>query len=216
MFAQEAVELMNSISPTPPAGSRLNVKSNDGDPVIVIPSDGGRMRYVVGVFVLCWLGGWFFGFRSALTQLLSGTAPAGPTGFLYFWLAFWTLAGAFTVFYLYRLVRPSVPETLTLKFDRVIYDSGIPPLRLSYYQNERVSWKELFPKRTIVELDWRQLASLRLRETDAGNRLTVDANASRIDLASTGSEIDREWLYQVLAERYSLPISGAPSVGTRS
>lgn len=102
MFAQEAVELMNSISPMPPAGSRLNIKSNDVDPVIVIPSDGGLMRYGVGVFLLCWLGVWFFGFRSALTQLLSGTAPGSAQSFLFFWLAVWTLGGAFTVVYLYR------------------------------------------------------------------------------------------------------------------
>jgi hypothetical protein len=205
---------MNSISPTPPAGSRVKVKSNDGDPVIVIPSQGGLMRYWFGVFLLCWLGLWFFGFRSVLTQLLSGTASA-PI-FSFFWLAAWTLGGALAVFYLYRLLRPPVPETLTLKFDRVVYDSGIPPLRLSYYPTPSERWKYVFAKRTIVELDKSQLATLHLRETDAGNRLTVDADASRLDLASTCGEIDREWLYQVLAKRYSLPISGAPSGGAPS
>jgi hypothetical protein len=205
---------MDSISPTLPTGSRISIKSSDGDPIIVIPGDGGLMRYGVGAFVLCWLGGWFFGFRSVLTQLLSGTAPGRAPGFLVLWLTGWTVGGAFALFYLYRLLRPSVPESLTLKLDRVIYDSGIPPPQLSYYptRRERERWKSLFPKRTIVELDWRLLATLRLRETDAGNRLTVDVNASRLDLASTGSEIDREWLYQVLAKRYSLPISGARSV----
>jgi len=53
---------------------------------------------------------------------------------------------------------------------------------------------------------------LRLRETDAGNRLTVDASESRLDLALTGSEIDHEWIYQLLAKRYVLAISGAPLV----
>jgi hypothetical protein len=211
MFAQEAVELMNSIYPTLPAGSRVKIKSNNGDPVIVIPSDGGLMRYWFSAFLLCWLGIWIFGFRSALTQLLSGTASA-PI-FLFFVL--WTLGGAFAVIHLYRLVRPPVPETLTLKFDRVIYDPGIPPFRPSYYPTASEFWKDMFPKRTIVELDTHQLATLRLRETGAGNRLTVDANASRLDLAKTCGEIDREWLYQVLASRYSLPISGAASVDRR-
>jgi hypothetical protein len=130
------------------------------------------------------------------------------------WLTGWTVGGVFALFYLYRLLRPSIPESVTLKFDCVIYDSGILPPQLSYYpmRRERERWKSRFPKRTIVELDRRLIAILRLRETDAGNRLTVDVNAARLDLASTGSEIDREWLYQVLAKRYSLPISGAPSV----
>jgi hypothetical protein len=188
---------MNSISPTPPPGSRI-------DPVIVISGDGSLMRFGVGAFVACWLGGWFFGFRSVLTQLLSGSAPGSARGYLFFWLAGWTLGGALAVFYLYRLLRSSVPETLTLKFDRVSYDSGIPPLRLNYYATRSERWKSLFPKRTIVELDKRHLASLRLRETDVGNRLTVDANGSRLDLAQAGSEIDREWLYQLLAKRYAL------------
>jgi hypothetical protein len=53
----------------------------------------------------------------------------------------------------------------------------------------------MFPKRTRVELDRRKLQSLRLRETNEGNRLTVDADALRLDIAPSASEIEREWLY---------------------
>ena len=63
----------------------------------------------------------------------------------------------------------------------------------------------MFPKRTRVELDRHKLQSLRLRETNEGNRLTVDADAVRFDIAQSASEIEREWLYQFLAKRYSLP-----------
>jgi hypothetical protein len=45
---------------------------------------------------------------------------------------------------------------------------------------------------------------LRLRQTVLGNQLTVDANVSRLDLARDASEIEREWLYKIIAERYSL------------
>jgi hypothetical protein len=38
-----------------------------------------------------------------------------------------------------------------------------------------------------------------------GNRLTVDVDALRLDIAQSASEIEREWLYQLLAKRYSLP-----------
>jgi hypothetical protein len=48
---------MDSISPTLPTGSRISIKSSDGDPIIVIPGDRGLMRYGVGAFVLCRLGG---------------------------------------------------------------------------------------------------------------------------------------------------------------
>jgi hypothetical protein len=62
----------------------------------------------------------------------------------------------------------------------------------------------VFPKKTSVELDWRALQSLHLRESNDGNRLTVDADAARLDIAQSAGEIEREWLYQLLATRYSL------------
>jgi hypothetical protein len=64
----------------------------------------------------------------------------------------------------------------------------------------------LFPKQTRAELTQKQ--SLRLRETDLGNRLTIDVDAERIDLASGASEVEREWLAQLLARRYALSRNG--------
>jgi hypothetical protein len=64
----------------------------------------------------------------------------------------------------------------------------------------------MFPRRARLELDRRGLQSLRLRETSEGNRLTVDVDASRIEIARSASEIEREWLYQVLVKRYSLAL----------
>lgn len=117
----------------------------------------------------------------------------------------WTLGGVFAAYSAYRAFRPSVPESLRLMPSSVTYDSGIPPPQDFGYGSPRDRWQSTFPKRTRMELDWRKLQSLRLRETNDGNRLTVDADGSRIDIAKSASEIDREWLYQLLAERYSLP-----------
>lgn len=44
----------------------------------------------------------------------------------------------------------------------------------------------------------------RLRETDADNRLTVDVDSSRLDIGRAASEVEREWLYQMLADRYAI------------
>jgi hypothetical protein len=53
---------------------------------------------------------------------------------------------------------------------------------------------------------------LRLRETESGNRLTIDVDAARIDIAPTASEVEREWLARLLAQRYSLPqVFGTPA-----
>ncbi len=63
----------------------------------------------------------------------------------------------------------------------------------------------MFPKRRQADLDRNELQSLRLRETESGNRLTVDVEAQRIEIAATASEVEREWLARLLARRYSLP-----------
>jgi len=188
---------------TPPPGSSIAVATDDAAPVITIPHpSGGAMRFLVGAFLLFWLGGWVFGFTSASTQILSGNGGF----FLVFWLGAWTVGGAFAVSMLYRMFRPAIPETLELAADGVTYDTGIPPFRYDFSTaNRRGAWKSYFPKRPVVTISRQQLRTLRLRETEAENRLTVDVASARIDLARAANEVEREWLYRVLAERYSLP-----------
>jgi hypothetical protein len=70
--------------------------------------------------------------------------------------------------------------------------------------NQKQAWQSYFPKRTTVEIDRQQLRSLRLRETDSENRLTVDVDSARVDIGRAASEVEREWLYQVLADRYAI------------
>jgi hypothetical protein len=71
------------------------------------------------------------------------------------------------------------------------------------YMNQRDVWKSLFRKRLIKEFTGSDLRTLKLRETDAGNRLTIDMDSERLDLAKSASEIEREWLYGYLSQRYS-------------
>jgi hypothetical protein len=122
------------------------------------------------------------------------------------------IGGIGAAYTLYRSFRPSVPETLTLRRSSIGYDSGIAPPQFNTYrrnQNPISSWRSMFPKRRQAELDRSELQTLRLRETEAGNRLTVDVEAQRIEIASGASEVEREWLAGVLARRYSLPqVSG--------
>lgn len=195
---------------TPPSGSRISVTTHGAHPMVVIPHASGPMRYFVGLFLLLWLTVWFAGFSSVGTQVWSGKANA----FLVFWFVGWTVAGAGAVYMVYRVLRPSVPESLTLMPNGVTYDSGIAPLSFHFgYASPTDAWRYMFPKRTRAELDRRKLESLRLRETNVGNRLTIDADASRLDIAQSASEIEREWLYQLLANRYRLP-SGQASAPT--
>jgi hypothetical protein len=200
------------MSLTPPTGSKISVTGESGGTVIVIPyGSGGVTRYFVGLFLLFWLGGWFAGFSSAASALWSGKMGfTAAGGFLVFWLGGWTIGGVFAMFYLYRILRPSRPESLRLTPDGVAYDSGVPPFQSDFSGSREKAWQSVFPKRTRLELDRRQLRSLRLRDTDVGNRLTVDGDAVRLEIARSATEIEREWLYQLLAKRYSLP---SPSRG---
>jgi hypothetical protein len=188
-----------------PAGSTISVSHDSGEPIVVIPPPRNSSRYFTGLFLLFWLGLWAMGFKAAASDLWSGKGNA----FLVFWLGAWSLGGVFAVSVLYRVFRPSVPETLVLRRSDVAYDAGIPPLQWDQWSGNRKNpvqaWRSAFPKRVRVELDRRRLQSLRLRETESGNRLTVDVDSDRVEIAANASEVEREWLARLLAARYSLP-----------
>jgi hypothetical protein len=193
----------------PPSGSRISVTTEGAHPLIVVPHrSGSLMRYFLGLFFLACLGFWVVSFGREVSRLPFGEAPREAQAFFVFWIMAWLLGAAATAYLAYRSFRPSVPESLRLMPNGVTYDAGIPPLQ-GYLglASPKDTWKSLFPKRTRLELDRGRLQSLRLRETNDGNRLTVDADAQRLDIASTASEIEREWMYTVLADRYSLPLA---------
>jgi hypothetical protein len=188
----------------PPAGSQIAIRYDDVDPTIVIPAKASAWRYFGGLFLLFWLGGWVFGFKSASTQLMQGKGGF----FLVFWLGGWTVGGIFAALTAYRILRPTVPETLRLRRGSVEYDSGIPSLEVDTYRKNtsgREFWNSLLSRRLRASLDRQQLQTLRLRETETGNRLTVDLGAQRLELASQASEVEREWLARQLARRYAIP-----------
>jgi hypothetical protein len=188
---------------TAPAGSEISINYDNGEPTIVIPARGSASRYFGGVFLLFWLGGWAFGFKSVASQLMSGKGNL----FMVFWLGAWTVGGIVAALVAYRIFRPSVPETLQLKNASVAYDAGIRPLEFNVYgrtTNTREYWASLISKRTRAEFSRPELQTLRLRETDAGNRLTIDLGSKRIDLGAQASEVEREWLARLLAKRYAL------------
>jgi hypothetical protein len=189
----------------PPAGSQISINRKDLDPTIIIPATASSTRYFGGVFLLFWLGGWVFGEKAAITEVLSGRG--GP--FIIFWLGGWTIGGIFAALTAYQIFRPTVPETLQLKRGSIAYDSGIPPFELNNTKTRnkgvREYWNSLLSRRVRADLDRQQLQTLRLRETETGNRLTIDLGAQRLELASQASEVEREWLARLLARRYALP-----------
>lgn len=189
------------MSSQPPAGSKIMIVREGPEEVLRVPqSRKGVMPYLVSAFLIFWLGGWILGFKSATSQLM--TEPDNV--FLVFWLAGWTLGGAFALYFLYINLRPTVAESFKLRLGGVDYDSGVAPFKMSFnYTNQTDIWKSIFQKRMRKEFSAADLRTLKLRETEAGNRLTIDKGSDRIDLAKSASEIEREWLYGYLSKRYS-------------
>jgi len=184
-----------------PNGSKIEISHIDGFTVLTIPHNASSaIRYLFAAFMLFWLFGWFNGFKHAVEQLISGNIDT----FLIFWLCGRTVGGIFAIYFLYRLLRKSIPEKITLNRPYLKYDTGIPPFKFSFNPlDQKDYWKSMFPKREIVEFSSDELKSITLREFEKSNRLTIDSSAKRIELATAASEVEREWLYEYLKSYYS-------------
>ena len=198
------------MSITPPANSKIVVTTDaSGYPALKLPVSSNYIRFPIAAFLVFWLGGWLMGEVSVIHELLSGS-PKAASPFLVFWLGGWTIGGGFAVLSLYRMLRPAVPETLTLSAAGLVYDSGIPTPdfyafnRYAAYRGRTNPWKKIFQKRKVITIFQSEMSTLRLREGDGGNRLTVDKGIDRIDLGESLSDVEKEWLYDQLKAAYRL------------
>jgi hypothetical protein len=161
------------------------------------------MRYAVSAFLLFWIGGWAVGWMSAFRQITSDAKGATP--FLIFWLAGWTVGGGFALCFLWRLLRPCIPETLTFAKPDLIYDTGVRPPPMDWgYRRQGDMWKKMFEKRKQIQFTSEEIATVRLRDTESDNRLTIDHGSERIDVGRTLTEVEREWLFKVIANDYKI------------
>lgn len=138
------------------------------------------------------------------------TTSAGPSGRIDNYFAagvvavLFILATLLILWQAYRMIRPASPAVFTLTTTQLHYDSGfipyIPPSRTQRHKFE--AWRKLFEPRTIAIFDHRAIQTLHLREHPTSNRLTIDHNNKRLELAVGVSEIEREWLYSALRNHY--------------
>ena len=184
-----------------PHGSKIDIRMCDGDEQIVVPHlKGSVTRYFMGAFMLVWLCGWSMGWRIPAGAFQGGNVDT----FLFVWSILWVLGWVYAAFCIYRAFRIPVPEQLLLNKPKSSFDSGIPPLVIHFgfgYQKEY--WKSMFYKRKRYEFTREEFGTLKLRETDSQNRLTIDSGKDRIELAASATEIEREWLFHYLQAFYS-------------
>lgn len=185
-----------------PKGSKITIKQDGPNPIISIPyASPNPLKYLIGLFVLFWLGGWAVGFKSAFDQVITGEADA----FIVFWLGAWSIGGIFVGFSLFRILQPPISAKLTLNPQSLYYDSGIPPMEIQHLNRyRRDAWKNFIPRRKKVEITLSDLRTWRLRTTDKSNRLTVDVGVERLDIGDGVGEIEREWLYNTIRNYYRL------------
>lgn len=182
-----------------PAGSAIQSHFENGVRVVIIPpNQRSPALYAGAAFLLVWLCMWAFGWVSAFHTITVGSAKP----FVILWLVGWTLGGGWALYMLFRVLRPSVPESLTLNATSMSYDSGVSPPDILFGQRRPL--RDYFPKRIRCNFGRDALASLTLRMTEAGNRLTIDLGTQRIYLASGVGEVEREWLYKVIVATYDL------------
>lgn len=111
------------------------------------------------------------GFTSAFSRISSGEGSA----FLIFWLGGWTVGGLFAGYMIYRVFQKSIPEQLLLNRPSLSLDTGMPPIKIDFgMRNQKDYWNSVFPKRKRIEFTPPELETMELRETDGGNRLTID------------------------------------------
>ena len=183
-----------------PSGSYLLVQQTGRDATITIPNPILAGQFLPGLFLLAWLGGWAAGEYFVIRTLLTGESPGGASAFMLFWLAGWTVGGLFAMLQLRRIFTLPKPEVISWDVGGVTYQPGS-----GQDTRKRTLWATLFGIREpATQIDRRDLASLQLRDIGGRNRLTVDAGAQRIELGQLATDVEREWIYDVLRDRFRL------------
>lgn len=186
-----------------PQESKIVMTTDErGFPKMVLPvASYGFMRVFPAIFLMAWLGGWGVGEWQVVKSLLNrGAGVGGAEAFQLFWLAGWTVGGIVAFLFLIRLVRPVVPETLVFNSSTIDYDGGHQPFAIDPNQMQRGSAAKTFlSKRVRVSLTLPQIRTFKLQD----GRLTVDIGINRKEVGSGLTEVEKEWLFENLKNRYS-------------
>ena len=190
---------MNNPLPAPPQGTKIQVVSQDGRQVIIVPCDKESIwRFIVGGFLLLHVLVLLLTSPSRYNDLILESSHA----FLIFWVGGRLIGVIVQCYLIYRLLRKRISETLTLN-SSLSFDSGVPPLRLKYSEGFMESAQTLFFIRDRIKFEPSELESLTLRETDSGGELTINKGQARIQLVSGVSNEEKEWVFNILQQHFS-------------
>jgi hypothetical protein len=190
----------------PQGGGRTATVEMGPEGEVVTLRSAGCARYGIAAFLTFWLCGWFVGEVAALAAalvlsgLLSGDslpapirkmgedaikAPGLATVFLVVWLTFWTIGGIAAFAFLVKLLFGT--DRFLLRHDGFELRPGP------------------FGKRRFF--DRSSLAYLKLNPNDDALAVETEGpgGSKSVTLTTLGTQGDREWLRDLLRERYALP-----------
>ena len=103
---------------------------------------------------------------------------------------------------IWQTIRPIVPESITLDFASLQYDSGVAPLNMAAPQLQQAEEgiNPLFARRKKLSLTRDQHPTFVLEQIATRQRLRVDVGAERVEIGRSLTEPEREWLYGVLKQ----------------
>jgi len=176
-----------------PGEARATVQDGPNGLQITIP--GARRRFV-SLFLLAWLGGWFFGERNALRELMTGTAGE-ERGFLAFWLIAWTLGGLGVI---YLILWSSLGrERLTLRPDALVLRREVLGIgRSREYDIRYIKDLRIAPPAAYGYRQGQQFWGL------GGGRIAFDYGAKTVSFASAIDEAEAKLLVEQLRTRHPL------------
>ena len=187
---------------TPPSGSAIAIKREPDHTVLSWPSPKGNIsRYGIGLFILCWLGGWAWGLVTVGGELF-GSESKAPRLFLLFWLGAWIVGGGMAILMLTWLFRPARDERLLMYHDRLVhYPGSVPfnPFSWGTVDRRRV-WSEMFKARRRAEIIRQVASEPRLERVGERLRLGIDHGADRTEIGEVLREPEKEWLAGVLRD----------------
>src|SRR5262245_12761978 len=184
--------------PDKPAGSVIEVRE-DPDGVTLrwpLPYDRRRQHddaIGMGIWLCFWAVGEVIAPYALVTELLD-SGPEWRHLFIAAWLGGWTVGGAMVIRMFLAALWPMRPECVKLGVDTFQHDSGwVPPV-----PKERLRWRPMFWRPKPLEVGRAELKGLFLDRVGGRRRLYFDHGADRIEIGSTLSEPEREWLHAVL------------------
>lgn len=204
LFAMDIVETQDEIAERILPDTTIQQQIDGGHEVLTIPARkrGLFLTLVFIPFNLILFVVWMLG-SGLLLYRIPDMEPDGlafALAFMVFWVPFGLYVGAV----LYFNCRLRKPQIIRLEPQRMYFDSGASPLRVTPAYGEL--WEQIrFAPRKHYDFTVDQIATLRLTAIFYTNALAIKVGSKFVPLAEALTNVEREWLLNHIKNYYKLP-----------